>query len=322
MTINNNQERINQSLNLLAQGLYRYIEQEMKEVYPDNWLQEAKSSLKDQQAARKRNFQKIFPQDVSLQLKLIIKQWDGVFKNKLSKAQIAIVEGLIEVRNNCTHQSSFSTDDTYEALYLIAKFIKAIDAPEAEELAKEKQVVSRLLYQEQFRHEIRHNISPEKEKSIRLGDAVLGFLVGELLHRRYKEDHNLKPKKLTRLRSLLVDEKQLAKFAVQLRIGKKMRLGKGAEKDGDRQNPALLSDIFEAIIGAYFIDSNLMNLRSFVKKIFQPVADYLMSLDNDLVDTKAKFQQWALEKIEQIPKYESNKCGGSDNKPNFYLEYL
>ncbi len=167
MTINNNQERVNKSLNLLAQGLYRYIEQEMKEVYPDNWLQKAKSSLQDQQAAKKRNFQKIFPQDVSLQLKLIIKQWDGVFKNKLSKPQIAIVEELIEVRNNCAHQSTFSTDDTYEALYLIAKFIKAIDAPEAQELAKEKQVVSRLLYQEQFRHEVRQNISPEKEKSIR-----------------------------------------------------------------------------------------------------------------------------------------------------------
>nr|MDJ0510848.1 ribonuclease III domain-containing protein [Crocosphaera sp.] len=43
-----------------------------------------------------------------------------------------------------------------------------------------------------------------------LGDAVLGFLVGELLYRRYKEEHDLKPKELTRLRSLLVDEKQLA----------------------------------------------------------------------------------------------------------------
>ena len=63
-----------------------------------------------------------------------------------------------------------------------------------------------------------------------------------------------------------------------------------------------------------------MNLRSFVKKIFQPVADYLMSSDNDLVDTKAKFQQWALEKIEKIPKYESNKCGGSDDKPIFLSE--
>ncbi|MEB3342497.1 ribonuclease III [Okeania sp.] len=167
MTINNNQEIINKSLNLLAQGLYPYIEREMKEVYPDNWLQKAKSSLQDQSAARKCNFPKIFPEDVSLQLKLIIKQWDEVFKNKLSKSKIAIVEELIEIRNNCAHQSLFSTDDTYEALYLITKFIKAIDAPEVAELVKEKQVVSRLIYQEQFCYEVRQNISPEKDKSIR-----------------------------------------------------------------------------------------------------------------------------------------------------------
>ncbi|NES06541.1 MAG: ribonuclease III [Okeania sp. SIO2F4] len=183
---------------------------------------------------------------------------------------------------------------------------------------KNQELLTQALNHRSYLNENYEDGDEEDNESLEfLGDAVLGFLVGELLYRRYKEDHNLKPKKLTRLRSLLVDEKQLAKFAVQLRIGKKMRLGKGAKKDGGRQNPALLSDIFEAIIGAYFIDSNLMNLRSFVNKIFQPVADYLMSLDNDLVDTKAKFQQWALEKIEQIPKYESNKCGGSDNKPNF-----
>ena len=97
------------------------------------------------------------------------------------------------------------------------------------------------------------NYQEDNESLEFIGDAVLGFLVGELLYRRYKEDHNLKPKELTRIRSLLVDEKQLSKFAVQLGIGEKMLLGKGAEKDGGRNNPALLSDTFEAIIGAYFL---------------------------------------------------------------------
>ena len=109
-----------------------------------------------------------------------------------------------------------------------------------------------------------------------IGDALLGFLVGELLYRRYKEEHNLKPKELTRIRSLLVDEKQLAKFAVQLGIGAKMRLGKGAEKDGGRKNPALLSDTFEAIIGAYFLDSNLTKVKPFIKRLFEPVADNII----------------------------------------------
>ncbi len=160
-----------------------------------------------------------------------------------------------------------------------------------------------------------------------LGDAVLGFLVGELLYKRYKEDQDFKPKELTRLRSLLVDEKQLAKFAAQLGIGQKMRLGKGAEKDGGRQNPALLSDTFEAIIGAYFLDSNLTKVRPFVKRLFQPVADDIIFPDseensppNDLVDTKGKFQQWALAKFGENPKYESNDGEGPDHAKIFTAE--
>ena len=54
-----------------------------------------------------------------------------------------------------------------------------------------------------------------------------------------------------------------------------------------------------------------------MKKLFQPVADEIIFPDNDLVDTKAKFQQWALEEIKKIPRYESNKCGGSDDQPIF-----
>ncbi len=175
---------------------------------------------------------------------------------------------------------------------------------------------------------LNENSGEEDNESLEfLGDAVLGFLVGELLYRRYKEEYDLKPKELTRLRSLLVDEKQLAKFAAQLGIGELMRLGKGAEKDGGRQNPALLSDTFEAIIGAYFLDSTLTKVRPFVKKLFQPVADDIIFPDsndnsqpNDLVDTKGKFQQWALAKFGENPKYESDNGEGADHAKIFTAE--
>ncbi|MEB3342498.1 ribonuclease III [Okeania sp.] len=186
------------------------------------------------------------------------------------------------------------------------------------------------LFQQALTHRsyLNENSGEEDNESLEfLGDAVLGFLVGELLYKRYKEEHDLKPKELTRLRSLLVDEKQLAKFAVQLGIGEKMRLGKGAEKDGGRQNPALLSDTFEAIIGAYFLDSTLTKLRPFVKRLFQPVADDIIFPDsednlspNDLVDTKGKFQQWALAKFGENPQYESNNGEGLDHAKIFTAE--
>jgi len=91
-----------------------------------------------------------------------------------------------------------------------------------------------------------------------LGDALLGFLVGELLYRRYPD---LSEGQLTLVRSELVREKQLVKFAIALGIGDKIRLGKGTIQDGGRQNPSLLSDAFEAIVGAYFLDSGIEEVR-------------------------------------------------------------
>ena len=380
MTINNNQERINKSLNLLAQGLYRYIEEEMKEVYPDNWLQEARASLKDQQAARKRNFQKIFPQDVSLQLKLIIKQWDEVFQNKLSKAQIAIVEELIEVRNNCAHQSSFSTDDTYEALYLIAKFLQVINAQEAEELAKEKQVVSRLLYQEQFRHEVPQNISPEKEKCIRdrletilekipfrdasllqdalthstylqenlnkakevneysdrlefLGHKLLYFLSAEYLYHHYQ---NKSKSELERLHLILGKDRHIARFARDINIEKYILLGKIEEaKPGDEKD-LLLSQIFISVIGAYYMDSGVEAVRNFLEPMFIYTLENPIDLEAENQEFKGEnynskiensnpknyFQEWVQKKRKStdMPRYKTDKCGGSDHQPIFLSE--
>ena len=132
---------------------------------------------------------------------------------------------------------------------------------------------------------------------------MLGYLVGELLYKRYED---MTEAQLTRLRSALVDEKQLAKFATQLGIGDLMRLGKGADKAWRPQNPSLLSDTFEAIIGAYFLDSTITPVRAFVNKLFTPVADSIVFPEcnanpKNLVDSKNRFQQWALAEFGQNP---------------------
>ncbi|WP_279605529.1 ribonuclease III family protein, partial [Aetokthonos hydrillicola] len=87
-----------------------------------------------------------------------------------------------------------------------------------------------------------------------LGDALLNFLSGEYLYCRYPDKGE---DELTRRRSALVDEKQLAKFAIAIGLDLRMRLGKGAIREGGFQNPNLLSSTFEAIVGAYYLDNNL-----------------------------------------------------------------
>lgn len=152
-----------------------------------------------------------------------------------------------------------------------------------------------------------------------LGDAVLGFLIGELLYKRYPE---MSEAQLTRLRSNLVDEKQLAKFATHLGIGELIRMGKGAIKEGGRENPSLLSDTFEAYIAAYFIESGIEAVRKFVQPLFTEVADSIVSPESktdpkDLVDSKGRFQQWALANFVQNPEYFIIDESGPDHAKEF-----
>lgn len=152
-----------------------------------------------------------------------------------------------------------------------------------------------------------------------LGDAVLGFIVGALLYNRYPD---ISEAQLTRLRSALVDEKQLATLARKIGIGSYMRLGKGAEKDGGRDNPALLSDTFEALIGAYFLDAGIEEVRQYVEPLLRSVADTLVFPQSDgepkrLVDSKNRFQQWALAQFGENPIYETIDESGPDHAKEF-----
>jgi ribonuclease III len=134
-----------------------------------------------------------------------------------------------------------------------------------------------------------------------LGDAVLNFLSGEFLYRQFPT----RPEgDLTALRAALVDERQLAMFAEWLGIGQQLRLGNGAERDGGRQNPNLLSSAFEAMIGAYFLDagSDVAAVRAYMEPLFAAVAHQLV-ITASTVNYKSRFQEWALAQFAEIPRY-------------------
>ncbi|MEM9541941.1 MAG: ribonuclease III [Cyanobacteria bacterium P01_E01_bin.42] len=152
-----------------------------------------------------------------------------------------------------------------------------------------------------------------------LGDAVLGFIISELLYQRYPK---INEAQLTRLRSLLVDEKQLANFARKIKLGDLLRLGKGAEKDGGRNKDSLLSDTFEALIGAYFLDSGIEAVREYIEPLFLETSDRLASLKsttrgNTLIDSKNRFQQWALQEFGENPEYFLINESGPDHAKQF-----
>ncbi|GAB4371159.1 MAG: ribonuclease III [Elainellaceae cyanobacterium] len=155
-------------------------------------------------------------------------------------------------------------------------------------------------------------VGEDNERLEFLGDATLGFLVGAMLYRRYP---NLPEGELTQRRSQLVDQSQLATIATALDLGSQMRIGRGAEKDGGRQNPSLLSSTFEALIGAYFLDSGFEAVQAYVEELFCPVVE---AGGRSSLDPKSRFQQWVLANLgHQNPRYLVVSESGADHDKQF-----
>ena len=166
-----------------------------------------------------------------------------------------------------------------------------------------------------------------------LGDAVLGFVVAEMLYSMYP---TIDEAQLTHLRSRLVDEKQLGELGAEFGLGKLMRLGRGAAKDGGRSNPSLLNDTFEALLGAYFLDAGIESVRRYILEIFRPLAKQLVegsinSIDLQLqplnsretfIDSKNRFQQWALANYKIRPIYQIVAESGPDHAKQFTARVL
>lgn len=161
------------------------------------------------------------------------------------------------------------------------------------------------------------HVAADNERLEFLGDAVLKFVMGKLLYEQFPE---LKEGELSRLRaSLENNHHQLATFAQDLGVDGLLRLGKGTENIGARDNPEILSDAFEAVVGAYFLDAGIDAAIAFVEALVLPVAIKLAN-EPDLVmsqNAKGALQEWAMAEIGELPEYETIAESGADHAKTF-----
>jgi ribonuclease III len=147
-----------------------------------------------------------------------------------------------------------------------------------------------------------------------LGDAILNFLSGAFLYERFPD---WTEGDLTRLRSILVNEVQLALFGRALGLGAMVRLGRGAERDGARENANILSSTFEAVVGAYYLDcGDLEQVRSQVVSLFEGAIDRLVE-ELAVSNPKSDFQHWSLVNFGVSPRYELLGAEGPDHQRQF-----
>ena len=133
-----------------------------------------------------------------------------------------------------------------------------------------------------------------------LGDALLGFLIGETLFQTFPDATE---GQLTRLRASLVKGETLARIARELDIGSFLRLGTGERKSGGHQRDSILADVLEAIICAVYQDGGMNPVRELVQRLY---AGRIAQLDLELIqkDPKTRLQELLQSRREALPSYE------------------
>ncbi len=144
-----------------------------------------------------------------------------------------------------------------------------------------------------------------------LGDAVLDFVAGAWVFNRFPE---LPEGDLTKIRSALVRNEQLARFARRLELGSALRLGRGEAASGGQDRDNLLGSAFEALVGALYLDSNLGAVDAFVIPIFEGARESIL---NEIHDPKSQLQEWTQGQKKGSPLYRQVGKSGPDHAAVF-----
>ena len=147
-----------------------------------------------------------------------------------------------------------------------------------------------------------------------LGDRVLGLIISTAL---YKEDTLADEGVLAVRFNTLVRRDTLANVARQAGFGMYVRLGKGEDRQGGRDKPAILADVCEAVIGALYLDGGLPSAEAFILKYW---AELVTNSSKTNKDPKTQLQEWLQGNTGKTPKYSVVGQEGPDHAPVFRVE--
>lgn len=150
-----------------------------------------------------------------------------------------------------------------------------------------------------------------------LGDAVLGLVSGQYLYETYS---GKKEGTLSKLRAAVVCEKTLAKLARKTGLGEQLRLGFGEEKTGGRNRDSILSDAFEAVIAAIYLDSDLETVRTWILSHLIP--EIRLAVSQPERDCKTVLQELFQKKSREPLEYRVVQVTGPDHQREYTVELL
>jgi len=148
-----------------------------------------------------------------------------------------------------------------------------------------------------------------------LGDSVLSIVISEHLFKNFR---HLPEGDLTKIRASLVCEKALFEFSKQISLGDYILLGKGEENTGGRNRPSIVSDAFEAVIAAVFLDGGMETAREYVLGFIPKDLD--KNSAKKLQDYKTILQEIIQRNPEEKVEYVLRSQSGPDHDRHFVVE--
>lgn len=150
-----------------------------------------------------------------------------------------------------------------------------------------------------------------------IGDAVLGFVVADLI---YKIQPSMEPGLMSKLRSYLVKSSALAKYAREIKLYDYIKAGHSLSHKQVEQSDKILEDVFEALIGAFYLDQGLDFVYRFIEKF---VYEEIKNVDIDvLTDYKTKLQEAMQAEYRNSVEYILEKVEGPAHDRTFTVSVL
>lgn len=147
-----------------------------------------------------------------------------------------------------------------------------------------------------------------------LGDRVLGLIVAEMLYQKFPAEPE---GDLAKRLSALVQGKLLAKVAAAIDLGEYVEFSDAERQAGGAQNENILADVFEAVIGALYLDAGFKKCHAFVEA---QLADSVFEMKAPPQHPKTALQEWVQAKGLGLPVYEVIKQHGPDHMPIFDVQ--
>jgi ribonuclease-3 len=148
-----------------------------------------------------------------------------------------------------------------------------------------------------------------------LGDAVLDLIVGEYLFQKFSnEDEGV----LSKIRASLVNEKGFTRLAIHINLGDSLLLSVAEENNHGRTKPSLLSNAFEAIIGAIYLESGLKDAAKVVIRLMEESYETI-DLNSLSKDFKTTLQELTQAEFGETPTYKLIRAFGPDHQKEFEI---